>query len=45
MQDLSTHKREKVEHRVISAITHTRKAMGCIEHGFHIGATKNENKM
>jgi hypothetical protein len=42
--DLLEHKREKAEHRVISTITHTRKAMGCNEHGFYIGTAKNTKR-
>jgi hypothetical protein len=45
MQDLSTHKREEAEHRVILAITHIGKAVGHSEHGFYIGATKNTKRM
>jgi hypothetical protein len=41
MQDLLAHKREKAEHKVIQAITHTKEVVGCNENGFHIGIAKD----
>jgi hypothetical protein len=40
VQNLSAHEGKKIEHRIISTITHTRKTMGCSEHGFHIRTAK-----
>jgi ribosomal protein L31 len=45
MQDLLAHKREKVEHKFISTITYNRKDVGCNEHGFYIGTTKNIERL
>jgi hypothetical protein len=38
-------KGKKAKHRVIPAITHTREAVGCSEHGFHIGTAKNTKRI
>jgi hypothetical protein len=45
MKNMSAHKREKAEHRVIPTITHTRKVVGCNEHGFYIGAAKDTKRI
>jgi hypothetical protein len=45
MQNLSAHKGKKIEHRVISVVTHTREAMGCSKHGFCVGIAKNTKRV
>ena len=45
MQNLPAFKGKKTECRVLSTIAHTRKVVGCNQHGFHIGVSKNTNRL
>jgi hypothetical protein len=44
MSDLLAFKREKIECRFLSAITHTGEAMGGNQHGYCIGIAKDAKR-